>query len=295
VAGWPLSLRGAGLDGEGRAAVARILADPTFELLPLKSVDDELQHLPWGARISITASPAKGLDATVGLAERVVDGGFRVVPHLAARMVRDRGHLADIVAGLAAAGIERVFVVGGDATEPGAYPDGLSLLRDLAEVDHPFREVGVPCYPEGHASIPEPALLSALREKARYATYATTQLCFSPPHIGQWIAARRAEGLALPLEIGLPGVAPVQRLIAISARIGVRDTGRFLARNAGLVSRVLTPGGFKPDGLLRGLAGIAADPAAGVRTVHLYTFNQIQSTESWRHAYLERIGAPAAA
>jgi methylenetetrahydrofolate reductase (NADPH) len=293
MADW--SLRRPGLDAAGRAAIAAILADPTFELLPLKSVEDQLQYLRWGARISITASPARGLDRTVTQAERLVEGGFRVVPHLAARMVRDRRHLAEIVARLSAAGIERVFVVGGDATEPGAYPDGLSLLRDLAEIRNPFRELGVPCYPEGHASIPEPILLAALRDKARYATYATTQLCFSPPHIRGWIAARRAEGLTLPLEIGLPGVAPVHRLIAVSAQIGVRDTGRFLAKNAGLVGRVLSPGGFKPDGLLAGLAEIAADPGAGVRTVHLYTFNQVRSTEAWRRAYLERIGAPAGA
>ena len=90
----------------------------------------------------------------------------------------------------------------------------------------------------------------------------TTQLCFDAGAIVGWLTARRAEGLALPVEIGVPGVAPVHRLLAISARIGVRDTGRFLSKNVGLVGRIVRSGGFyRPDGLLRGLAPAAADPA----------------------------------
>ena len=189
------------MNADGRAALARIASDPTFELLPLKSVDEQVQYLPRGARISITASPAKGLDATVAVATRLAGDGFRVVPHLSARMVRDRAHLGDIVAALAAVGIRRIFVVGGDEQQPGAYADGLALLRDLREVEAPFSEIGVPCYPEGHQSIANDVLLRALREKAAYATYMTTlQLCFNPGAIVTWLAARRAEGLALPLK-----------------------------------------------------------------------------------------------
>jgi methylenetetrahydrofolate reductase (NADPH) len=210
-------------------------------------------------------------------------------------MVRDRAHLEDLVTPLRSAGITRAFVVGGDEQQPGAYSDGLALLRDLAEIGRPFDEVGVPCYPEGHQSIPGEALLASLRAKAQLATYATTQLCFNAAAIAAWLAARRAEGFTLPVEIGVPGVAPIHRLVAISARIGVRDTGRFLSKNAGLVGRLVRSGGFyKPDGLLAGLAPAAVDPAAGIRSIHLYTFNQVDSTERWRRAYLERMETPGA-
>ena len=82
---------------EGRA-VATLLASPTFELLPLKNALDQAAHLPAGATVSVTASPAKGIEATVGLCEALQGRGFRAVPHLSARMVRDRAHLADLVA-----------------------------------------------------------------------------------------------------------------------------------------------------------------------------------------------------
>src|SRR6478672_1623533 len=202
-------------------ALARVLDAPTFELVPLKNALDQAAFLPPRATVSVTASPAKGIEATVALCEQLQARGFRAVPHLSARMVRDRSHLTDLIAWLEGAGVDRAFVVGGDAKEPGDYPDGLSLLRDMAEIGHPLAEIGIPCYPQGHAFIADGPLLDALHAKAAFASYMTTQLCFDPNAIASWLAARRAEGIALPVHVGLPGVAEPQRLLAISARIGV--------------------------------------------------------------------------
>ena len=153
---------------------------PTFELVPLKNALDQASFLPPGATVSVTASPAKGIEATVALCEQLQGRGFRAVPHLSARMIRDRAHLAELIAWLEGAGVDRAFVVGGDAKEPGAYPDGLSLLRAMAEIGHPLAEIGIPAYPQGHAFIADAPLLEALRAKVAFASYMTTQLCFDP-------------------------------------------------------------------------------------------------------------------
>ncbi len=155
------------------------------------------------------------------------------------------------------------------------------------------REIGIPAYPQGHAFIADGPLLEALRAKVAFASYMTTQLCFDPNAIASWLAARRAEGIALPVHVGLPGVAEPQRLLAISARIGVADTHRFLVKNTRFIARLIRSGGFyRPDGLLEGLAPSIADPAAGIVDLHLYTFNAVDITERWRKAYLERLGVP---
>jgi methylenetetrahydrofolate reductase (NADPH) len=280
----------------GRAALGRVLEAPTFELVPLKHALQQAAYLPSGATVSVTASPARGIEATVALCEQLQALGFRAVPHLSARMVRDRAHLRDLLTWLEGAGVDRAFVVGGDAKEPGEYPDGLSMLRDMAEIGHPLAEIGIPCYPQGHAFIADGVLLEALRAKASFASYMTTQLCFDPAAIGSWVRARRAEGLDLPVHVGVPGVAEPHRLLAISARIGVADTHRFLAKNARFVARLLRSGGFyRPDGLLEGLAPIVADPAAGIVDLHLYTFNAVDATERWRHEYLAKLLEPVAA
>jgi methylenetetrahydrofolate reductase (NADPH) len=139
-------------------------------------------------------------------------------------------------------------------------------------------------------------LATALHDKAAFASYMTTQLCFDPVAIGSWLAARRAEGLTLPVHIGLPGVAEPHKLLAISARIGVADTHRFLTKNARFVARLVRSGGFyRPDGLLDGLAPIVADPAMGVVDLHLYTFNNVEATEAWRRRFLESLAVPVPA
>ena len=283
------------LGGEDRAALARLLAAPTFELLPLKNAHEQAAALPAGSTISVTASPTKGIEATIDLCESLQGLGFVAVPHLSARMIRDRAHLADLLARLRGLGTTRAFVVGGDTKEPGEFPDGLSLLRAMAELGHPLTEVGVPCYPEGHAFIPDTALLDALRAKAEFATSMTTQMCFDAGAIATWLAARRAEGLALPVRIGIPGVAEPHRLLAIGARIGVADTRGFLSKNTRFVARLVRSGGFyRPDRLLEELAPTASRPGSGVIDFHLYTFNNVAATEAWRAGYLARLDASAA-
>ena len=277
------------------AALVSVLREPTFELVPLKNALEQAAFLPAGATVSVTASPAKGIEATVALCEQLQALGFRAVPHLSARMIRDRAHLAELIAWLENAGVDRAFIVGGDAKEPGDFPDGLSLLREMAEIGHPLSEIGIPCYPQGHAFIADAPLLDALRAKAEFASYMTTQLCFDPAAIRSWLADRRREGLTLPVHIGLPGVAEPQRLLAISARIGVADTHRFLVKNTQFIARLIRSGGFyRPDGLLEGLAPVIADPANGIVDMHLYTFNAVDVTERWRQGFLDKLAVPAA-
>ena len=240
--------------------------------------------------MSVTASPARGIEATIGACETLAGRGFRVTAHLSARMIRDRSHLRGLLDRLEGAGIGSVFVIGGDADEPGDFPDALALLRAMADLGHTFREVGVAGYPEGHPDIPDARLLEALAAKQPFATSMTTQLCFDPGAIGRWLRTRRDDGITLPAIIGLPGVTDLRKLLAISARIGVADSRRFLRKNVRLVGRLVRPGGFDPDSLLAGLGPLLLDPGLDIQGVHLYTFNQAETTVDWWRAYLDALG-----
>ncbi|HJW22881.1 MAG TPA: hypothetical protein VJ506_10675 [Candidatus Limnocylindrales bacterium] len=265
-----------------RPGIARLLTDPTWELIPLKHARDEAASLPAGSAVSVTASPAKGLDATLDLAIELEQAGHRAIPHLSARMVRDDHHLRQLLARLTDAGIDRAFVVGGDEENPGAFEDALSLLEAMADLDILPKHVGIGCYPQGHPFIPEERLLAALAAKARYASYMTSQLCFDPKAIATWLAARRGDGITLPLRIGIPGVAEIPKLLTISARIGVRDASRFVLKNRRFVGQLLRSGGtYRPNTLLEDLGPLAADPTATVVGVHVYTFNNVAATVDW--------------
>jgi methylenetetrahydrofolate reductase (NADPH) len=282
--------RQATLSASERAAAAQVLRDPIFEVIPLRNLEEQAAHLPAGSLVSVTASPAKGLGATLDWAERLAVAGHRAIPHLSARMVRDQGELAELLARARAAGLDRAFVVGGDAEQPGAYPDGLSLLRAMAELGSPFSVIGCPGYPEGHPSIPGPALLAALEAKTPYVRHVTTQMGFDPGAVAAWVAARRANGMTLEVVVGVPGVSDPKRLMGIAARIGVADTKRFLAKNLRFAAGLARSAGvYRPTGFLEGLVPLIEDPAAGVTGLHLYTFNGVDATDAWRREQLERL------
>jgi methylenetetrahydrofolate reductase (NADPH) len=281
-----------GLTPAERAGLARVLADPTWEVIPLRRAREEVAHLPEHATVSVTASPAKGLDATIDLAIELERSGYRAVPHLAARMVRDEQHLRELLAKLADAGIDRAFVVGGDELGPGAFPDALSLLTAMAELGQLPRDIGIAAYPQGHPVIPEERLMAALAAKASLARSMTTQLCFDSRALASWLAARRRDGVSLPVRLGIPGVADIPRLLAISARIGVRDAGRFVRKNRGIVGQLLRSAGrYRPTALIEGLAPVIADPVAEVIGLHVYTFNNVGPTVAWWRAELDRLTA----
>lgn len=278
-----------GVDPTAARALSGLLERPKYELIPMRSVEREIEHLPPDAIVTVTASPVKSIEDTLRLAATLGGMGHDTVPHLAARMIHDRAHLTAVLDEVAAAGITRTFVIGGDAPEPGAYPDAVSLLRDMSEIGHPFAEVGIACYPEGHAFIPDDRLDQAIREKAPFAHYMTTQLCFDAEAIAKWIAGRRDDGIDLPVHVSIPGVTDAGKLIKLAARIGLGASRRYLSKNTRLLGRLVRPGGFAPDVLLDGLGPYVADRRLGITALHISTFNEVAATEDWRDRYLHSL------
>jgi methylenetetrahydrofolate reductase (NADPH) len=274
------------LTEDQRAALKRLVADAKYELIPLKAILDKSEALPAGAAVTVTASPSHGIEATFDLCETLAARGHDVTPHLSAHMTRDRAHLQELLDRARAAAITKVFVVGGDAKDKGEFHDGLTLLRAMDELGHPFTEVGVPSYPEGHVAISDEVLLQALHDKQRYATAMTTQMCFNPSALASWLGRMRAAGITLPVHLGVPGVAELTKLMTISARIGVADSARYLKKNKQMVGHLMKKGSFGPDAFLEALGPTLADPAADVRALHVFTFNQVQNTADWQRRML---------
>ncbi len=259
-----------------------LLANSGFELIPMKATADKALALPSGTTVSVTASPAKGMSATVELTEEFVEMGLDVIPHLSARLTKSRAELRGIVARLGDIGTRQVFVVGGDADDPGEHHDAMDLIRAMEDIGHPFEAIGVTGYPEGHPSISDELLMQALIDKQPYASSITTQMCFDVGAIERWIREIRANGIELPVKIGIPGVTDITKLIGISMRIGVGTSLKFISKNRSLATQLLKP--YSPANLVRDLAALAEQPGLGVHGLHIYTFNQVEATLAW---YLE--------
>src|SRR3954465_10821742 len=163
----------------------RLIAEARYELIPLKSLNDQIPHLPDGCSVSVTCSPTKGIEPTLQLSAELNGRGHHAVPHIAARLVEGRDHVEKIAASLNEHGLNEIFVVGGDPDPVGPFTDGLCLLHGLLPMCQTVRSVGFPSYPDHHTVIPDAALDEALlaKQSSRYELglfgFTSTQMCFN--------------------------------------------------------------------------------------------------------------------
>lgn len=287
-----------GLFGRGRpadeSAAARahrlaLIEGMTFEVIPLKSLTEAEAALPAGSAVSVTASPAKGLEATQEITERMLGNGLQAIPHISARMVRDQAHMREISAWLRDTGVSTMFLVGGDADPPGDYNDAVEFLADLLETDHGLTTIGVTAYPDSHPLISGEKLHKALHDKqqlladAGIAGYCSTQMCFDPTTISKWIKAERASGMTLPIHLGLSGVVDRTKLLTMGARLGIGQSLSYLRKNRKAITSMMTTAHYDPDDLLVSLSNDLLEH--DVQGLHVFTFNQVASTDAWRLAH----------
>ena len=270
-----------------RLALSHSVREAYMEIFPTDSVESKLDVLDPGAFVAITCSPSKGVDETLDMSARIAARGFKVVPHIAAKMVKDEAHLREIMARLDDMPIVSLFVPGGDVSKPaGKYLKALDLLRDIAEFDHRFKDIGVAGHPEGHPAVSDDVLLDELLKKQEVSNYVVTQMCFNADIIGNWVHKIRDAGVTLPVWIGLPSVSNRASLMTTSLRIGVGNSLRYLKNHGNIAAQLLKTKEYRPDDLLVGLAPHISDPELNIQGHHIYCFNQVAKAEQWRHDFL---------
>jgi methylenetetrahydrofolate reductase (NADPH) len=271
--------------------LARLLTRPRYEVFPVEGIADEVvTHVPTEIKVAVTSSPTRGIEATLQLCEELASGRFQVSPHLAARLVRDEEHLREILDRLVAIGVHDVFAIAGDADQPaGKFSGATALLAAIAELGYGIEEIGISGYPESHPFISDETTIQVMFDKEPYATYIVSQLCLDAGVIVWWIGAVRARGVQLPIHIGIPGPIASRKLLRIATRIGVGESTRFARGHGGLLTRLFLSGRYGPGSLIERLTPKLADPASAIGGFHVYTFNELATTERWRREALRRL------
>ena len=256
-----------------------------FEILPFGRGVEQASQVGAPLHLTVTTSPKHGVDRSVEVAVELRRLGHSVTPHIAARMVRDESHLTEILERTTAAGIDDLFVIGGDAETPlGPYTGAGELLDVLAA--HPLRPplIGIGGYPEGHPLIARAALDGALDEKARVASYVVTQLCFDMGTVLRWLEGVRGRGIELPVLVGAVGPVERRRLLEIATRIGVGPSLRFVRKQRGL-SRLFRSPTHSATRFYEEAAPYAGDPELGIAGFHFFTFNDLIGTIEWQREH----------
>lgn len=271
-----------------RAVLARLVNNIGYEVMPFKTAEEKvLSYVPTEVPLTITATGGKGLEPTMDASISLHGKGYTVAPHIPARMVSGPEELDSIVSRLEKAGVDRIFIIAGDAEEPaGEFHDALDLLKTLKERGHHFENIGIGGYPEGHAFFPDENIDQALQDKAPYADRMLTQICFSPEVFIRWGERLKAEGIELPIYAGMPGPVSRQKLMRISASLGLGQSASFLKKQQNMFWKFFTPSGYKPTTLIRGLVQGLDAADTNITGFHIFTFNELEAVEQWRRELL---------
>ena len=271
-----------------------LIADARYEVIPLKNLESQIEHIPAGASVSVTCSPSKGQQPTLDLALRLQDLGHMAVPHISARLTEDLDAVKLVGGYCRDNGIKEVFLIAGDAEQPvGKYDGVVAFLRDFLETDHRLERIGIAAYPDGHALIDSAVIHEALHSKqsllaeAGVPGFASTQMCFDLSQWRVWATAERAAGFNLPLHVGVPGVIDRTKLLTMGMRLGIGNSMRFVKKNSGTLGRLFRPGGYDPNKLVTPLAKQADE--FNIEGLHLFTFNNVDATVDWQQKMLAKL------
>jgi methylenetetrahydrofolate reductase (NADPH) len=245
-----------------------------IEIIPSAGIVDKVQQtLPLTTTLTMTCLPHHGIERTMRAALELAVLGYNVIPHLAARSIRDRAELTRIMRECDVAGINEVFVIGGDRKDPaGPYESALPVLEDIAQYTGGLMRAGVAGYPEGHPSVAALDLVDSLVAKQHLATSIVTQMCFSAPKILDFAALLRREGVDLPVWAGVAGSVPRTKLVNLATQIGVGSSLKFLSRKGPLARKLLSGDRYSPNSLV---AALESQP--GLAGIHLYSFNNLDA------------------
>jgi methylenetetrahydrofolate reductase (NADPH) len=264
-------------------------------LLPPASVEissrghqlDELRNnFPPGTDVTITFLPGDNTRHTIETAVALRRAGFNPVPHIAAREMASREALDDFLArARGEAGVVRILVIAFDVCAGGVIE-----ARGI-------ESVSIAGHPEGHPFL-DPAQARAMLGRWRDWGRGTgidisivSQFCFESAPILEWMKELEADGLDLPVIIGLAGPATPATLMKFALRCGVGNSMRAVRNQIGRFGRLLTDTG--PDDVVRGLARAPAAATARVAGFHLFPFGGLRKTANWLREVRQPSNAPS--
>ena len=277
------------------APLAAFLNGFSIEVMPRTAakIEDFRALLPQGTRVYVAHIDGTPIEDMVATAARLRGEGFEPMPHFPARIIKDKATLTDWVARYKGeAGVTQGLILAGGVTTPqGDFHSSMQLLESGAFDG--FTHLHVAGHPEGNKDIDpdgsDRAVMEALRWKQAFSERSdarmaiTTQFCFEADPVIAWVDRLQAEGIDLPVHIGIAGPAKLQTLIKFAIACGVGPSLRVLQKRAMDVTKLLLP--YEPDEILTALAAHkAANPGFGIEAVHFFPLGGITATTDWTAA-----------
>lgn len=282
--------------------VEAFLKGYSIEVMPrtAEKVENFRDLLPKGTRVYVAHIDGTPIDEMVATAKRLNAEGFPVMPHFPARIIKDKATLADWIARYKGeADVKQALLLGGGISTPHGDFDNSMQLIETGLFDG-FERLHVAGHPEGNKDIDpdgsDKNVMLALRWKQAFAERSdakmamATQFCFEAKPVIEWVNRLNAEGINLPIHIGVAGPAKLQTLIKFAIACGVGPSLKVLQKRAMDVTKLLLP--YEPNDFVAELAAHkAANPDFGIESVHFFPLGGIKTNATWA---IEHGGASAA-
>lgn len=279
------------------AALASLLANFSIEVMPrtAEKVDDFRAILPAGTRVYVAHIDGTPFPEMLATARRLVAEGFEAMPHFPARGITDAAELERMIAAYAEVGVTGALAIAGGIDRPrGAFHSSMELLETGLFDRYGFTRLHVGGHPEGNRDIDadggDRTVMAALRWKNAFQSRTdaemaiATQFCFEAAPVIAWADRLRAEGITLPIHIGVAGPAKLQTMIKFAMACGVGPSLRVLQRRATDLTKLMLP--FEPTEFLMELARHkAAHPDFGIEAVHFFPLGGIAKTAEFTDAH----------
>lgn len=283
--------------------VEAFLEGYSIEVMPrtAEKVENFRDLIPQTTRIyvaHIQGTPIEDMRATV---TRFVRDGFSVMPHIPARLITDQATLANWIARYQDAGIEEALLLGGGLRTPvGDFHSSIQLLE--TGLFDGFKRLHIAGHPEGNKDIDpdgsDKNVMKALRWKQAFSDQAdaevaiVTQFAFEAAPVIAWAERLCAEGIYLPIHVGLAGPAKLQTLLKFAIACGVGPSLRILQKRAKDVTKLVLP--FEPTETVAEFARYkAAHPDTLIHQAHLFPLGGIAGAANWVQTHGGRSGVPA--
>lgn len=246
-----------------------------------------------GTTVFIPYLPGEGDDARLAAAATVRELGFEPMPHVPARRIASLPALESFVSrAVGEAGVERCFVIAGDAPAPkGPFVDSTALIDTGVFERAGITGIGVGGHPEGHPLMNEDERWEVLARKCHsidqrgMAPLIVTQFGFDADIVLAWLQALRERGIAHPVRVGVPGPAGIATLARYAARCGVSASASVWAKYGISLGKLLGTAG--PDRFVDHLANGLTE-AHGEIGLHVFPFGGIAESVAWVEAYRAR-------
>ena len=248
--------------------------------------------LPKSTRVYLAHLQDADITEMVPAAKKLNDEGFTVMPHIPARVIKNKAMLGDWLSMYQnEAGVDEALLIAGGSPKPiGDYDSSIKLIEsglfDLAG----FKRLHIAGHPEGNKDIDPDGEIKNVSEalswkqefsKRTDAEMAiATQFCFDANVVKKWMDDIKDDGIDIPIHIGIAGPAKLQTLLKFSIECGIGSSMKILTKRANDITKLLLP--YEPTKVLKDLAEYKAkDPKFNIEQVHFFPFGGVKETSDW--------------